>query len=131
MHPTNKKLYDKVVEEAKQKFRVWPSAYASGWVVRRYKELGGTYKDEKNTTTPPLARWYKQEWINVCELPTIVPCGRSKSDWKDYPYCRPLKRITKETPTTAGELSKGQIQKRCAKKKSNPKEKIIVIKKET
>lgn len=129
MPPTNKKLYEKVVAEAKLKFRVWPSAYASGWVVRRYKELGGTYKQEKNKPeTAPLARWYKEEWIDVCQLPKIVPCGRTRSDWKDYPYCRPLKRITKETPTTARELSKEQIRKRCAKKKLNPKEKILVKK---
>ena len=28
--PTNKKLYDSVKREAKRKFKVWPSAYASG-----------------------------------------------------------------------------------------------------
>ena len=126
MLPINKKLYDKVVEEAKQKFRVWPSAYASGWVVRRYKELGGKYKEEE--TKQPLARWYKEQWINVCELPDIVPCGRSKSEWKDYPYCRHLKRISKDTPTTVQELTKEQIKKRCAKKQLNPKEKLIIKK---
>lgn len=41
--PKNKKLYDQVTAEAKRKFDVWPSAYASGWVVRTYKSRGGTY----------------------------------------------------------------------------------------
>jgi hypothetical protein len=42
--PTNKKLYIKIKSEAKRKFKVWPSAYASGWLVREYKRLGGKYK---------------------------------------------------------------------------------------
>lgn len=41
--PTNKALYNRVVAEAKRKYKVWPSAYASGWVVREYKKRGGRY----------------------------------------------------------------------------------------
>lgn len=41
--PTNKKLYAQVTREAKQKFDVWPSAYASSWVVKTYKDRGGSY----------------------------------------------------------------------------------------
>ena len=29
--------------EAKKKFKVYPSAYANGWLVREYKKRGGTY----------------------------------------------------------------------------------------
>ena len=32
--PLNKSLYNKVKQEAKRKFKVWPSAYASGWLVK-------------------------------------------------------------------------------------------------
>jgi len=41
--PTNQSLYNKVTAEAKQKFDVWPSAYASSWVVKTYKDRGGSY----------------------------------------------------------------------------------------
>jgi hypothetical protein len=41
--PKNKSLYSKVVAAAKRKFKVWPSAYASAWVVREYKKRGGKY----------------------------------------------------------------------------------------
>ena len=41
--PTNKKLYAQVTREAKKKFDVWPSAYASSWVVKTYKDRGGKY----------------------------------------------------------------------------------------
>ena len=41
--PTNKKLYDSKVAAARKKFDVWPSAYASAWVVKEYKKAGGKY----------------------------------------------------------------------------------------
>ena len=43
--PTNKSLYDKVKAEAKRRFKVWPSAYGSGWLVREYKKRGGKYSE--------------------------------------------------------------------------------------
>lgn len=41
--PTNKKLYARVKAEAKKKFDVWPSAYASAWLTKTYKARGGKY----------------------------------------------------------------------------------------
>lgn len=45
--PSNKKLYAKIVSEAKAKFDVYPSAYANGWVVQEYKRRGGKYNVSK------------------------------------------------------------------------------------
>ena len=42
--PTNKALYTRVKAEAKRKFKVYPSAYANGWLVRTYKARGGRYR---------------------------------------------------------------------------------------
>jgi hypothetical protein len=42
--PTNKALYKRVKAEAKKKYKVWPSAYASGWLTKEYKKRGGKYK---------------------------------------------------------------------------------------
>jgi hypothetical protein len=42
--PSNPRLYARVVQEAKDKFDVYPSAVANGWVVQEYKRRGGTYK---------------------------------------------------------------------------------------
>jgi hypothetical protein len=42
--PSNPKLYARIVQEAKDKFDVYPSAVANGWVVQEYKRRGGTYK---------------------------------------------------------------------------------------
>jgi len=42
--PTNAILYSRVKSEAKKKFKVYPSAYASAWISREYKSRGGKYK---------------------------------------------------------------------------------------
>ena len=48
--PSNPKLYARVVQAAKDKFDVYPSAVANSWVVQEYKRRGGTYKSEKEIT---------------------------------------------------------------------------------
>ena len=42
--PTNPTLYARVKAEAKRKFKVYPSAYANGLLVRTYKQRGGRYR---------------------------------------------------------------------------------------
>lgn len=121
--PENMRLYNKVKKEAKEKFDVWPSAYASGWLVREYKRRGGTYEGRKPKETG-LSRWFEEEWIDVCKLPKKVPCGRPKMSLKKYPYCRPSKRVNSSTPKTVKELSKKELERRCTKKRKNPKKKV-------
>lgn len=124
--PTNKKLYDSIVAEVKTQVARWPSAYASGMVVLRYKKamkaLGKEpYKDAESppskTSIKPLARWYKEKWIDI---KTGKECGKVRTD-EYYPTCRPSRRVTKDTPTTANELTQKQKssmvkQKQKAKK---------------
>ena len=38
------KLCAKGKAAAKRKFKVYPSAYANGWLVRTYKSRGGGYR---------------------------------------------------------------------------------------
>ena len=47
--PSNPQLYARVVQAAKDKFDVYPSAVANSWVVQEYKRRGGTYKSEKGS----------------------------------------------------------------------------------
>jgi hypothetical protein len=47
--PSNPKLYAAVVQAAKDKFDVYPSAVANSWVVQEYKRRGGKYKSENKT----------------------------------------------------------------------------------
>lgn len=44
---SNPSLYQRVKSEAKRKFDVFPSAYASAWLVKTYKKRGGKYKGAK------------------------------------------------------------------------------------
>jgi hypothetical protein len=48
--PSNPRLYERIVREAKDRFDVYPSAVANGWVVQEYKRRGGTYKGEDMDT---------------------------------------------------------------------------------
>ena len=41
--PTNSELYARIKSEAKAKFDRYPSAYASSWIVKTYKDRGGRY----------------------------------------------------------------------------------------
>ncbi len=52
--PANPKLYARVVQAAKDKFDVYPSAVANSWVVQEYKRRGGTYKSDEASTTKSI-----------------------------------------------------------------------------
>jgi Family of unknown function (DUF5872) len=99
---TNKKLYDSIVEKVKRRVSRWPSAYASGQVVREYKAAMGAkaYKGPKPVKTG-LDRWYKEKWVDIR---TGKPCGSVKTS-SYYPMCRPSKKITSKTPVTNKELT--------------------------
>jgi Family of unknown function (DUF5872) len=123
--PSNPALYEAVKKEAKQKFAVWPSAYASGWLVKTYKDRGGTYTTPaKNTTQKPLQRWFEEKWVDVChylETGKWKVCGRPKGRVEEkYPYCRPSKRISPNTPKTVHEMDRRSMQERCATKRLDP-----------
>lgn len=115
----DKALYIKAREKVKSRVKVWPSAYASGQVQTEYKRMGGTYRGEKKGK---LDRWYQEKWVNVCKPKGrgYEPCGREQSKPSQYPYCRPLKRITKGTPMTVGELKKkygkAKLEEMCGRK---------------
>jgi hypothetical protein len=111
--PINKKLYNRLKKKIKARSKVWPSAYASGQLVRAYKAKGGKYRSKFGS----LNRWFKEKWVNVCEK-GHPPCGKHK---KGYPYCRPSKRINSKTPRTVGEISKTKLKTMCRKKKSHKK----------
>lgn len=133
--PLNMALYNKVKNDAKRKFKVWPSAYGSAWLVKEYKRRGGKYSGSRSRSiskSTGIDRWMKEKWINICKLPRKVSCGRSKlsKSWKkNYPVCRPSKRITTGTPTLASEISRDEIKRVCSLKRRSPLKKLRKIKK--
>ena len=61
--PLNKTLYNKIKASIKKSSKVWPSAYASGRLVKTYKSRGGKYTCKFGD----LKRWFKEKWVNVCK----------------------------------------------------------------
>jgi len=51
--PTNKKLYSQIKSRIKKKYKVWPSAYASGALVKAYKKAGGGFRNVKEVINNP------------------------------------------------------------------------------
>jgi len=72
---------------------------------------GKTKKTEKGAA---LRRWFKEDWKDVR---TGKACGRQKGEKRGTPYCRPTKRVSKDTPKTASEMSSGEKRAKVAEKK--------------
>jgi predicted RNA binding protein YcfA (HicA-like mRNA interferase family) len=53
--PTNPELWSKAKSLARQKFDVYPSAYANGWASKWYKSKGGGWKSVNEETDEPSA----------------------------------------------------------------------------
>ena len=91
--PLNKNLYEKAKRIADETYSK-SSAYKSGFIVQKYKELGGKYADDN--TPKNLKRWIKEQWVDVGKL--------------DYPVYRPTIRINKKTPLLAKEIDKNNLK---------------------
>ena len=86
------KLYEKAKEIANEKYTK-PSAYRSGYMVKLYKSMGGTYTDDKSPKN--LKRWYKEKWEDVSNI----------NDDKHYPVYRPTVKVSSKTPLLPSEIS--------------------------
>jgi hypothetical protein len=97
----NKELYRKVKKEADGVFADKTSAYRSMWISKTYKKRGGKYSGKKEGLTK---RWRDEEWVVVSDYvedKKKVPCGTDKKQKK---ACRPLEKVSKDTPITMDEI---------------------------
>lgn len=95
---TDKDLHSRAVSAAKAKFKVWPSAYASGYVVQQYKQmykkkhgsLSGAFKsDEQDLHADDLDKWFKEKWVRIGANGEILgPCG-AREEKEGKPKCLP------------------------------------------
>ena len=92
--PVNTVLYAKAKKIADAVYNR-PSAYKSGFIVKKYKELGGKYIDDGQEKK--LKRWFREKWANIGSLA--------------YPVYRPTKRVSKNTPLTPSEISPLNLKK--------------------
>jgi hypothetical protein len=105
--PNNIQLYESV-KQMSNKIYSKPSAYRSGYIVKTYKSLGGTYSNDGEEKS--LDRWFREKWADIGN--------------KQYPVYRPTIRINRKTPLTVSEIDsinlKNQIKlKQKIKGKSN------------
>lgn len=70
--PSDAALYSRVKDEAKKKFKVYPSAYANAWLAREYKKRGGTYKKKKSADTDSLSRDEILTSLKSVLLPNVI-----------------------------------------------------------
>ena len=102
--PVNKDLYEKAKQIVYKQYDK-PSAYRSGALVKKYKELGGKYKQDKNKNSiddKPLKRWFNEKWIDIGN--------------QSYPVLRPTKRVSSQTPLLATEIDPTNLKKQISKK---------------
>jgi hypothetical protein len=125
--PTDPATYSRVKAQVKAQVKRWPSAYASGMVVQKYKAAMAKKgkKPYTSSSTPKgktsLSRWYKEKWVNVT---TGTPCGSAKTK-QHYPVCRPSKIVSKKhTPRATSELTKKQREK-MIKLKQKAKKRVV------
>ncbi len=91
--PTNPELYARVKAQAKQKFNVYPSAYANAWLVREYKKRGGGYRVEKDD------REGLEEKVAPCWEGYVQAGMKKGKNGKMVPNCIPIKQKEDESET--------------------------------
>ena len=139
--PVDSNLYQKIKLRVKTTVARWPSAYASGQVVQQYKRAFAKKYPNKNPYTTSkskssaLTRWYKEKWVDLCrpiKKNKYATCGRGQLTGK-YPFCRPSKRVSKNTPMTVSEITKlfgkQKLASRCNEKQQVKKKTLNNIKK--
>jgi len=100
----NSLAYKKAYEEANTIYGNKSNIYRSSYIVQKYKDYGGKYKEKRNTKNENLTQWYNEKWISVIpylENGKIIKCGS-----EDNEGCRPLIRVNRTTPITIDELLK-------------------------
>ena len=115
---TDAALHSRAVAAAKAKFKVWPSAYASGYVVQQYKRMykekhgstSGAFKgDDGEINEDDLGQWFKEGWVRIGANGEIMgPCG-GREEKEGKPKCLPKAK--------AQSLSKEERQTIVARKR--------------
>ena len=108
----DKKLHSSAVAAAKRKFKVWPSAYASGFVVQQYKRL---YKKKYGSLSgafrgDDLGKWFGEKWVRIGSTGKIMGSCGGRSSKEGKPKCLPRAK--------AQSLSTAERKRLVARKRS-------------
>jgi hypothetical protein len=96
---------DACYHQAMKSYGKW-SARAAQAAAKCRKAKGQVHKSKEGAN---LKRWEAEKWKDT---KTGKDCGAGGKN----EYCRPTKRITKETPKTTSEMSSKELKKKKAEK---------------
>ena len=125
--------YKQAVRQANAEYGAKSSIYRSGRIVTLYKSLGGVIEG-RAAADGGLTRWFRERWVQVVpylERGAVVACGGQHLSRRAGKACRPLHRITADTPITIAELLRLHLKAdiiRAAKAKERAPDKRLVWK---
>ena len=97
---------DSCYYKVKSQYDVFPSARASQAIAKCRKSSGNVKKTKAGSD---LKRWESEKWVDTR---TGKACGAGGKN----EYCRPTKRVSKDTPKTKSELSPSKLKAKKAEK---------------
>jgi hypothetical protein len=97
---------DACYHSVKSRYAVFPSARASQAIAKCRKKSGNVKKTKKGSE---LKRWQAEKWQDT---KSGKPCGAGGKN----EYCRPTKKVSKDTPKTKYELSPSKLAAKKAEK---------------
>ena len=97
---------DSCYKKVKAQYDVFPSARASQAIAKCRKSSGVVRKTKAGSD---LKRWESEKWEDT---KTGKSCGAGGKN----EYCRPTKRMSKDTPKTKFELSPSKLKAKKAEK---------------
>jgi len=94
--PTSPEKWSRAKAMAKQKFDVYPSAYANGWAAKKYKEMGGGWKSvseevKKDDDVPFKPDAPKKKSVVVGKKPEGYSIARQLARQGMKKYMKPVK----------------------------------------
>jgi hypothetical protein len=128
--PTDKILYDKVVDEVNKSYKK-PSAYRSmayvKFYMKAYEEKHGKKDAYKGENLGQLKKWRKEKWVDVKSVlkdpSNPVACGNAERKAKEYPLCMPKKELDNYSKKELEDLvdRKNELGSKTLVKRGRPK----------
>jgi len=100
---------DACYNQVKARYSSFPSARASQAIAKCRKSKGQVRKSKEGAS---LKRWQREKWKDTR---TGKPCGAAT---RGSQYCRPTRKVSRQTPRTSSEMSKADRKAGQAAKSS-------------
>ncbi len=97
---------DACYTKVKAQYAVFPSARASQAIAKCRKGSGNVRKTKAGSN---LKRWQAEKWQDT---KSGKPCGAGGKN----EYCRPTRKVSKDTPKTKSEISPSKLAAKKAEK---------------